>query len=142
MTNDAHVTPINVLGSPLEPCSPAPKTAAQPHLMQGWKLEHSYTSLPEHFFTRISPTPVREPKLVIFNHALAQSLGLGFKKTSDNPSENSPTDIKDGSTITLLSDGQQSPPKAGWVVLLYEGSEQDGYRWTLYGIKRAQKLTA
>jgi len=83
MTNDTHVTPINVLGSPLEACSLALKTAAQPHLTQGWKLENSYTFLPEHYFTRISPTPVREPKLVIFNHALAQSLGLGFERTSE-----------------------------------------------------------
>ena len=41
-----------------------------------WRLESTYSQLPETFYTRCQPTPVRDPKLVIFNHSLAQSLGL------------------------------------------------------------------
>lgn len=41
-----------------------------------WRLEHSYTRLPEMFFTGVEPTPVKEPRMVIFNHALAGELGL------------------------------------------------------------------
>jgi len=41
-----------------------------------WKLEHSYARLPALFFSEVEPTPVREPRLVIFNHALAGELGL------------------------------------------------------------------
>ena len=41
----------------------------------------------------------------------------------------------DGLSLTLWSDGQQSPPKPGWVILLTNGSEDPGYRWTLYGIR-------
>lgn len=42
----------------------------------GWRLENSYAQLPEVFFTKIKPTPVRSPKLVILNEHLAESLGL------------------------------------------------------------------
>jgi uncharacterized protein YdiU (UPF0061 family) len=42
----------------------------------GLRLENSYTDLPEQFFTRINPTPVSEPKLLLFNTNLAKSLGI------------------------------------------------------------------
>jgi uncharacterized protein YdiU (UPF0061 family) len=42
----------------------------------GWKFDNSYTILPEAFYVRLNPVPVRTPKLVIFNVALAQFLGL------------------------------------------------------------------
>ncbi|MBM7662708.1 uncharacterized protein YdiU (UPF0061 family) [Bacillus mesophilus] len=42
----------------------------------GWNLENSYTTLPDTFFTRYKPTPVRSPQLVIFNESLASTLGL------------------------------------------------------------------
>ncbi len=42
----------------------------------GWKLDNSYRHLPKSFFTNQNPTPVRLPKLIIFNHTLAASLGL------------------------------------------------------------------
>jgi uncharacterized protein YdiU (UPF0061 family) len=41
-----------------------------------WRLEHSYARLPALFFSEVEPTPVREPRLVIFNRALAGQLGL------------------------------------------------------------------
>lgn len=39
-----------------------------------------------------------------------------------------------GEEIKLLSNGQQSTPKEGWVILLQDGSEEKGFTWTLYGI--------
>lgn len=45
---------------------------------QGWRLEASYLTLPEVFYTRIAPTPVKAPKLIMFNHTLAESLGLAL----------------------------------------------------------------
>ena len=42
----------------------------------GWRWDHSYARLPELFFVRTHPVPVREPSLVMLNHALAESLGL------------------------------------------------------------------
>jgi uncharacterized protein YdiU (UPF0061 family) len=42
----------------------------------GWSFDNSYARLPESFFTKHKPTPVRSPKLIILNDPLATSLGL------------------------------------------------------------------
>jgi protein adenylyltransferase len=42
----------------------------------GWNFDNSYAHLPEAFYVRLNPVPVRTPKLVAFNVPLAQSLGL------------------------------------------------------------------
>ncbi|RAV17750.1 protein adenylyltransferase SelO [Paenibacillus contaminans] len=42
----------------------------------GWNFDNSYARLPETFFSRVNPTLVRSPKLVIVNNSLAASLGL------------------------------------------------------------------
>jgi serine/tyrosine/threonine adenylyltransferase len=42
----------------------------------GWNLDHSYSRLPAMLHEALEPTPVREPRMVVFNHVLAQSLGL------------------------------------------------------------------
>ncbi len=42
----------------------------------GWKFENTYARLPPEFFVRQNPVPVRQAKLVKFNHALAKELGL------------------------------------------------------------------
>ena len=42
-----------------------------------WRLEHSYQLLPGLFFTEVEPTPMKQPRVVLFNHALAAQLGLG-----------------------------------------------------------------
>ncbi len=42
----------------------------------GWRWDHTYVRLPELFYTRTRPVPVRQPRLVILNRALATSLGL------------------------------------------------------------------
>jgi len=42
----------------------------------GWKFDNSYARLPEIFYTRLNPTPVRSAKLVVLNYPLAKALGL------------------------------------------------------------------
>jgi uncharacterized protein YdiU (UPF0061 family) len=42
----------------------------------GWRLDHSYATLPALFFTEVMPTPVQVPRLIILNHPLATELGL------------------------------------------------------------------
>jgi len=42
----------------------------------GGQLENTYARLPERFYARLAPTPVRNPRLVKFNSALAGELGL------------------------------------------------------------------
>ena len=49
-------------------------------LETGWKLDNSYAKLPKSFYTIQKSTPVRSPKLIIFNHPLATSLGLNIKE--------------------------------------------------------------
>ena len=42
----------------------------------GWRFDNSYARLPAAFHTQVNPTPVAEPRLVLFNDPLALSLGL------------------------------------------------------------------
>lgn len=42
----------------------------------GWRFDHSYAELPEMFYSRLDPAPASAPRLVVFNEALAISLGL------------------------------------------------------------------
>src|SRR3990170_1163402 len=44
--------------------------------MTGWRLEHTYTELPQLFHSDAVPTSVREPHLIAFNRPLATMLGL------------------------------------------------------------------
>ena len=39
-------------------------------------FDNSYARLPRHFYTRLDPMPVRTPRLIRFNHALAAELGI------------------------------------------------------------------
>ncbi|MFE9276777.1 protein adenylyltransferase SelO [Paenibacillus glucanolyticus] len=45
----------------------------------GWNLDNSYAQLPETFFAKQAPTPVRAPELIVLNAPLAASLGLNAK---------------------------------------------------------------
>lgn len=42
----------------------------------GWRLDNSYTRLPEIFFSPSPLVPVKKPSVVAFNHPLAEALGL------------------------------------------------------------------
>jgi uncharacterized protein YdiU (UPF0061 family) len=44
--------------------------------MAGWRLEHTYATLPQLFYSDAKLTRVREPRLVAFNRQLAIHLGL------------------------------------------------------------------
>lgn len=39
-------------------------------------INNQFQNLPDHFFTRVKPTPLRDPEMVCFNDDLAQQLGL------------------------------------------------------------------
>ncbi|MEM9752312.1 MAG: YdiU family protein [Planctomycetota bacterium] len=51
----------------------ASNTANQPI---AWRWEHSYTSLPDQFYTHVQPEPADSPELVLLNEELITSLGL------------------------------------------------------------------
>lgn len=45
----------------------------------GWNLDNSYARLPQTFYSKLNPTPVRLPKLIVINRSLAKDLGLNDK---------------------------------------------------------------
>ena len=85
----------------------------------GWSLEHSYFELPALFHTSVSPTPVKAPRLVVFNRPLALSLGL-------NPDHLTFT----GETAAALFAGNSLPPGAAPLAQAYAG-HQFGHFTTL-----------
>jgi uncharacterized protein YdiU (UPF0061 family) len=46
----------------------------------GGRFDNSYARLPQRFYARLKPTPVRNPHLVKLNHTLAEELGLDAKR--------------------------------------------------------------
>lgn len=54
-------------------------TKRKEKLETGWNFDNSYTRLSDIFFSKVDPTPVRAPKLVILNERLATSLGLNVE---------------------------------------------------------------
>lgn len=92
------------------------------HLEAGWNLEHTYAALPEWLHARVEPTPVREPRLAVFNHALAASLGLDAGAL-DRP-EAAP-----------LFTGNALPPGGRWLAQAYAGHQFGNF--TVLGDGRA-----
>jgi serine/tyrosine/threonine adenylyltransferase len=90
--------------------------------MAGWRLEHTYADLPQLFHTRVDPTPVREPRLILFNRPLAAALGL----------EPSALDGPEGAQIFA---GNALPPGARPIAQAYAG-HQFGH-FTVLGDGRA-----
>src|SRR5829696_847302 len=102
------MTPSSVLMS-AEPSA----TPAAP----GWRLEHSYAQLPPVFHAVVAPTPVRAPRLVVFNRRLAESLGL-------------PSDELAGDEGAAIFAGNRLPPGAAPIAQAYAG-HQFGHFTTL-----------
>jgi uncharacterized protein YdiU (UPF0061 family) len=65
----------------------------------GWNFDNSYAKLPEGFYTKLDPSPVREPRVVVVNHELAAELGLDLAAEDESTLANwfSGNDIIEGS---------------------------------------------
>ncbi|MDB4097079.1 YdiU family protein [Methylophilaceae bacterium] len=74
-----------------------------------WQLENSYADLPKQFFTRINPTPVNNPNLVIFNKELSKELGIDL-----------PDDKK---LLAQIFSGNKLPKKAKPISQAYAGHQ-------------------
>lgn len=85
-------------------------TKGKEMLDTGWNLDNSYASLPEAFFTSFNPTPVRSPKIIIFNSPLAASLGLNDQLLQSN----------DGAAVLA---GNQIPESASPLAQAYMGHQ-------------------
>ena len=81
------------------------------------------------------------PCKVIVKEIVASRYGAGTKATAQRPSSwdariagQDIVKTTDQQQIKLWSDGGQSPPKPGWILVITGGDPIGGYLWTLYGI--------
>ncbi len=88
----------------------------------GWRFDNSYARLPEAFYTRLNPVPVRSPKLAMFNTALAQRLGLD-------------PDTLDGENGAAVFSGNRLPEGAEPIAQAYAGHQFGAF--TMLGDGRA-----
>jgi serine/tyrosine/threonine adenylyltransferase len=91
----------------------------------GWNLDNSYSNLPASLYTQLKPTPVPSPRMVLFNHTLAESLGLN-------------TEGLNGDAGAAIFSGNQLPPGADPLAQAYAG-HQFGH-FTILGDGRALLL--
>ncbi len=104
----------------------------------GWNFDNTYARLPESFYARLNPVPVRDPNMVLFNRALAESLGLNaqFLEGDEGLAEFSGNRIPENAepiamayaghqfgSFTMLGDGR--------VLLLGEHVTPDGQRFDI-----------
>lgn len=71
-------------------------------------LSNSYLNLPEMFYHKTKPEKFMTPKLLVFNHVLAQELGLDLNQCSDEQ-------------IALYFSGQKLLPGSEPIALVYAG---------------------
>ena len=69
-------------------------------------FDNSYAALPDGFFTRTTPTPVADPKLLAFNAPLAKTLGITHGSTED---------------LAFIFSGNELPAGADPLAQLYAG---------------------
>ena len=73
-------------------------------------FSNSYARLPEHFFARLSPTPVARPRLIRFNKSLAAELGVDTRGLEP-----------DG--LAAVFAGNVMPPGAEPIAMAYAGHQ-------------------
>ena len=71
-------------------------------------FDNSYAKLPEHFFARVKPVPVKKPYLIKFNEALARDLGMDLK-------------TMDEVYLTQIFSGNKVPDQAEPIAMAYAG---------------------
>ena len=49
----------------------------------GWQFDNTYSKLPGNMFSKLGPTPVKAPEVVVFNHSLSKEMGLDFSNTNN-----------------------------------------------------------
>lgn len=94
-------------------------------MTRGWKVENSYTQLPEAFYVKTKPEPGCAPRLVAFNDQLASIIGLD------------PQALQAGEGIDMLA-GNQIPEGATPIAQAYAGHQFGNF--TMLGDGRAVLL--
>jgi uncharacterized protein YdiU (UPF0061 family) len=73
-------------------------------------FSNSYARLPEHFFARLSPTPVAKARLIEFNESLASELGVDTRGLEPNE-------------LAAVFAGNVIPPGAEPIAMAYAGHQ-------------------
>ena len=89
---------------------PSDSPAAAAPRAGGWRLEHSYAELPSLFHAAVPATAVRAPRVVVFNRALAEELGLDAAALNG----------EDGAAIFA---GNTLPEGGRWLAQAYAGHQ-------------------
>ena len=74
-------------------------------------FDNSYARLPERLFARLEPTPVAQPRLLAFNHALARELGAPD------------TTALDAAALAAMFAGNEVPAGAAPLAMAYAGHQ-------------------
>ncbi|MDX1754678.1 MAG: YdiU family protein [Marinobacter sp.] len=99
------------------------------------RIEHRYLELPDSFYTRVNPTPLRDGKLVCFNHDLARTMGFHTDTPEDWTAVGEGRELLEGmDPVAMKYTGHQfgvyNPDLGdGRGLLLWETIGPDGQRW-------------
>jgi len=88
----------------------------------GWRFDNTYVQLSEKILTKIKPTSVKKPKLIVINENLSRDLGLNFSNI-------------DKDLIASIFSGNQLPQNSECIAQAYAG-HQFGH-FTMLGDGRA-----
>ena len=88
----------------------------------GWRFDNTYVRLSEKILTKIKPTSVKQPKLIVINENLCRNLGLNFSNI-------------DKDLIASIFSGNQLPENSECIAQAYAG-HQFGH-FTMLGDGRA-----
>jgi len=72
-------------------------------------FDNSYQNLPQEFFERINPVPVKDPKVIIFNNDLGKSLGIDPKMSRKD--------------LAKIFSGNELPQGSSPIALAYAGHQ-------------------
>ena len=88
----------------------------------GWQFDNTYSKLPGNMFSKLGPTPVKAPEVVVFNHSLSKEMGLDFSNTNNED-------------LALIFSGNLLPEGSDTIAQAYAG-HQFGH-FTMLGDGRA-----
>ncbi len=88
----------------------------------GWQFDNTYSKLSSTLITKINPTPVKSPKLILFNKSLAEEIDLNFNNVDEKK-------------ISMILSGNELPEGTDTISQAYAG-HQFGH-FTILGDGRA-----
>ncbi len=100
-----------------------------------FKVEHRYLELPDSFYTRVQPTPLKDARMGCFNHDLAREMGFHSQNPEEWTGVGAGTELLEGmDPVAMKYTGHQfgmyNPELGdGRGLLLWETVGPDGRRW-------------